>query len=525
MRLRLSDPLPKPKEIDQPVNNASFDGGVDMSKTATSGASTFKMVKKKLGPDVLVPCRYEDVNTLTALLPPFPLRGVYLTALNKRKKPKNNGANIEKWPKPWPSISCFQVDVVMASDDGKLLKLWENKLANGVEAPVAITSSVNGNNNNTLNTSNLNVNNEMSSSTNEENALIQADHLKVFSLPGMLPSNQGLPSFNLNVGSGGMQPGKLVELSMLDHKFTLFDASKTCLVRFAFTNQEGTKFIRDSKKLMNSNNSKQPSSQVASAQAALTAAQASLDENNDEDEDESIKVEKMKLITKCEEELALAIEASNNENPSPSSSGQSNNESSDVQSSSNTANKKNSADWFVDVPALVEEVNYIPETSKIPTEKKNKKNNNNSSISSSTATLKKRWVIRCRAPGLKKKNNGGGIEFDTSHASLSTMNNQIVSALYANQNASRRRKSYKETDSIDLANQLAHTATFGDDSSSNQSAASFGRTYARVFVSLNGIHFHDWPTNALTQGGDPPAPFEDKTADGTNTEPTPLTTM
>jgi hypothetical protein len=493
----LTDPLPKSK--DDTLPQGSFDGGGG----GDAMSNTMRMKKKKLGPDVLVPCRYEDVNTLTALLPPLPLRSVYLNASNKRSKPKGG---VEKWPKPWPSIACFQVDVVMASDDAKLLKLWETKLANGVEAPLVAATSSSSNNNNNSNNNNSGGNNDnalVTTTTNEE--LTSIDHLKVYSLPGMTAANQGMPSFTLNVGSGGCGAGKMVEIVMVDAKFTLFEA-KNCLVRFAFTNKEGTKFIRDSKK-----SNKATSSPVVAAQAALNAAQA-LPQTEDEAGDDAetlqhkatARQERLDKIARCEEELAAAVSEATSLDAQEDTASSSSSSSSQAASTSNNGNSgSKKCDWFVDVPAIVEEVSYLPETPKVASEKKNKKNSNNAANQP-----KRRWVIRCRAPGLKKKNiPGGSVEFDTSQPSLSAMNNNIIQALSANQNASRRRKSYKETDAKDLANQIAQVATFGE-TVPPATSSQFTRTYARVFVSLNGTHFHDWPTNALTNG-EPPAPYED----------------
>jgi len=488
LRLRLTDPLPKSKED----NNQSGDG------------DNVPRRRKKLGPDVLVPCRYEDVNTLTALLPPFPLRSTYLSTSNKRRKPKNG---VEKWPKPWPSVTSFHVEVVMAIDDAKLLKQWETKLSNGMEAPQVLASTF-------LN----NTNGEQVAFTTEEVALSAPDHLKVYSLPGMGLTQQGVPSVTLSVASGHFGSGKMIELVTMDPQYQLFSSSShnSCLIRFAFTNKEGTRFIRDGGKKPNE---KQSQLAVTQAQAALLQAQSvpEIEEDNIEEDDEEMLQEKalarqtrQEAIETCEAELEaaqLALET----------------EIANAAADASAEPKSGGPDWFVDVPAIVEQINYSPETPRVVPERisTNKKGNNNNSIQ------KKRWVIRCKAPGLKKR-IGGGTDFDVPSQSLEQVNQAIMNALAVGggqqggqnggnkggkNNTVRKKKKSKDSSSCDkrLSN-LTNNASYGD----HNPSAWIGmnkEVYAKVFVSLNGIHFHDWPANALTTG-EPIGAYEDKNKGG-----------
>ena len=67
----------------------------------SGGASRFSSSNRRVPPDVLVPCRYEDPTTLTALLPSLPLRGGYLVLDKRRAKRSPLSSALQgKWPAP-----------------------------------------------------------------------------------------------------------------------------------------------------------------------------------------------------------------------------------------------------------------------------------------------------------------------------------------------------------------------------------------------------------------------------------------
>jgi hypothetical protein len=483
LRLTLTDPLPKSKEDTAALTSTSGGGLSSFDQTSNENAAAAVRRRKKLGPDVLVPCRYEDVNTLTALLPPFPLRSSYLSSSNKRRKPKGG---VEKWPKPWPSLACFQVEVVLANDDAKLLKLWESKLNSGIEPPSVVTMMTNNNSNS---------NNESVALTTEEVALNNSDHLTVYSLPGMGPHWNGTPSFTLSIASGHFGSGKLVELVTIDPNYNLFNASK-CLVRFAFTNKDGSKFIRDGGKKANT---KSPQLVVEQAEAALLAAQElpEIEEDNlDEDDDETLEYKaqarqaRIDKIEQCELELEVAQKALEVELEN---------------AAAEAASNKNENSWFVDVPAVVEQITYSPETTKAMIDRPGRKPLN---------PPKKRWVVRCRAPGLKKK-LGGGTEFDVPTQTLEQCNNNIINVLdestgygkNGKKKKPRRKKGNKNGEGEQTVTRMAATTCFGEPNHAAWPGMNT-ETYARLFVSLNGTHFHEWPANALTNG-EPVMPYDD----------------
>jgi alpha-tubulin suppressor-like RCC1 family protein len=276
LKLRLAEPLPEPNSADAAeapglgrqasLGDAGGGDGDDdpaAGEAAAAQAATAAAARRKrrLGPEVLVPCRFEDNFTLTALLPPFPLRGGYLAAFNRRAKGSKAGASLANaggsaaWPSPWPSVAQFTVEVVMARDSGNLARLWEQKAKDGVVAlppppsygadrdalaKVGVAAAGKGNGSGGDHFA------LPLPPTAEDKALPK--RLCVYSLPGMGPGASGPMALTLTCAAGSFAAGQLVEFAATDPAATLFESSPgqpgQAKVRFAFCSADGNSFVR-----------------------------------------------------------------------------------------------------------------------------------------------------------------------------------------------------------------------------------------------------------------------------------------
>jgi alpha-tubulin suppressor-like RCC1 family protein len=240
-------------------SDTSDDLAVTPGGEAGVGAGRGQRRAKKAAPEVLVPCRFEDNFTLTALLPPFPLRGGYLQAFNRRARgatktgatPSSSFSSSASasqvpvsWPSPWPSVANFTTEIVMARDIGNLSKLWEQKIKDGVVAlppPQALSSSKGSSNDQFAPSLALE-----SSSTTTTTGLAP---LCVYSLPGMGIGAAGPMALTLTRAAGSFACGQLVEFVPTDPaQIALFASAHNqpgqAKVRFAFCSPDGTAFVR-----------------------------------------------------------------------------------------------------------------------------------------------------------------------------------------------------------------------------------------------------------------------------------------
>jgi len=281
LKLRLADdPLAEPNSADSAAEGAAVSPGRSFErqpslKSETSdalaaagseaGAALARQRRpKKAAPEVLIPCRFEDNFTLTALLPPFPLRAGYLQAFNRRARgttktgatPSSSFSSSSSaspasvmWPSPWPSVANFTTEIVMARDIGNLAKLWEQKTKEGVVAlpPPPPLPSPNKNSSSSNDQFAPSLALESSSSSSATSAGLAP--LCVYSLPGMGVGAAGPMALTLTRAAGSFACGQLVEFVPTDPKqIALFASAQNqpgqAKVRFAFCTPDGTAFVR-----------------------------------------------------------------------------------------------------------------------------------------------------------------------------------------------------------------------------------------------------------------------------------------
>ena len=235
-----------------------------------------KQNMQRVGPDVLVPCHFESPTTLTALLPSLPLRGGYLVA-NKTRAKRNTSDYLlqpgvegtSKWPTPWPAVTRFSIDICMAQDEMKLGNIWESKIAAGAEPllPVQPVHLEKAKQVQELQSSSAEAKEETAINegltgapimTSEEIALQAPGSMIVYSLPGMTPggTTPNQKQTFLCCSSAGFMAQHRVEimlsaqtstpLSSEDKQQAVFDRdtqlfqTTTASVRFALCTPDGT---------------------------------------------------------------------------------------------------------------------------------------------------------------------------------------------------------------------------------------------------------------------------------------------
>jgi len=301
-------------------------------------------------------------------------------------------------------------------------------------------------------------------------------------------------------------------------------------VRFALCTPDGSYFKRDFKK--GSTDAKRRASEASSAlkaAAAAAAAVAAASAEGEEDDDDASSVGGSSVASSVGAASSTGGGGGGGEDADDDSSrasqmlkkkeGQAKNAKQKradaiARAEEKAAASASGADWFVDVPATVEEIAYSTyETSAgfgfggaaktvVPEKQK--------------PVVKRRWVVRCRAPGLAQR-QGSGVTFTMPDLDPSEMEGgdfgefadgvslqgSVGEGGSLNRGNGRHRPSRKQLEEEARAKEKDEAEKKARLAAPPPWPGMPKEVPVRLFVALNGVHFHDWPTSALAEGGEP----------------------